>query len=581
MAVLDNCSAAPPDRPATRVWQTRQFARLPTSIPNDSERTNITEGRKDGDQRDPRSVQIEQLLGCAHRASFVRNAEGIPFVLIPGETIDRSNVASLYSRDFATFLREEYYAQHRHFPQEALLRIVRDLLDSRISRGAGTFAPVALRVARGQTEHAREVLALDLGRRSPAAPDSVLEIGAAGWSVNPSGFAFFRPRGYRPLPRPERAGPQALNELKDLLRVDDHDWQRILTWLLAAMRPKGPCPILVLQGESGSGKSQAGKLLKSLLDPAAVPFQPLPTHPNTLLRQANQTWILAYDHVTALPKQISAVLCRLSTSAGFNLAVDPRGCPIMISLARPILMTVPTAASGAAWKPREDLLDRMLTVTLPPLTAETTRPEAEVAERFAKARPKILGALAQAVSVAMGRVDQIHLAAYPRHAEAAVWAIAAAPALNTTPELLEQALEQKSELKIPQDPLLQKLATLLATRDAWQDTATKLKFELDFTGAPNHLSRKLKEVQAILLVQGIEVGFPRRQESGQVIRIASAFLAPSAGGGAHTVRRRRCAGHPGAGDSAGRRGSQIKRQRRGHAAHPLHAPRLAQWRGRP
>jgi Mg-chelatase subunit ChlI len=87
---------------------------------------------------------------------------------------------------------------------------------------------------------------------------------------------------------------------------------RVLTWLLAAMRSKGPYPILVLQGEAGSGKSQAAKMLRSLLDPSAVPFQPLPTNPNTLLRQATQTWIQAFDHITGMPKQISTALCRLS-----------------------------------------------------------------------------------------------------------------------------------------------------------------------------------------------------------------------------------------------------------------------------
>lgn len=56
------------------------------------------------------------------------------------------------------------------------------------------------------------------------------------------------------------------------------------------MRANGPYPILVLQGEAGSGKSQAARMLKALLDPAPVAFQPLPGNPNTLLRQASQTW---------------------------------------------------------------------------------------------------------------------------------------------------------------------------------------------------------------------------------------------------------------------------------------------------
>jgi hypothetical protein len=257
-------------------------------------------------------------------------------------------------------------------------------------------------------------------------------------------------------------------------------------------------------------------MLKFLLDPAAVPFLPLSVNPNTLLRQANQAWIQAFDHVTALPKQISAALCRLSTGAGFNLPV--RGSLITISVGRPILMTVPTDVTGAAWNPTSDLLHHMLTVTLPPLTEQTNRPETEIVEKFLHARPKILGALAQAVSVAMGRVDRIQLASYPKNAEAAVWVIAAAPALNTTEESLQQVLKQQSQFVIPKDPLVQKIAVLMASRDDWQGTATKLSVELNLSIAPNHLSRRLKKVQPILLDQGIEIAFPPRQVAGQLIR---------------------------------------------------------------
>jgi hypothetical protein len=120
----------------------------------------------------------------------------------------------------------------------------------------------------------------------------------------------------------------------------------------------------------------------------------------------------------------------------------------------------------------------------------------------------------------MCRVDQIQLTSYSRNAEAVVWAVAAAPALNTTQESIQNALEQINQFQLPRDPLLQKLTTLMETREVWQGTATKLKSELDLSDAPNHLSRKLKEVQAPLQVQGIEIAFPPRQESGQTIRIS-------------------------------------------------------------
>src|SRR5260370_36030536 len=102
--------------------------------------------KKNGDQHDPRTTELERLLGCAYRASICLNAEGVPFALLPGETSNQFDVASLHSREFATFLREQYYAHHRHFPTEALLRVVRDLLDRDVARRAATLRPVALRV---------------------------------------------------------------------------------------------------------------------------------------------------------------------------------------------------------------------------------------------------------------------------------------------------------------------------------------------------------------------------------------------------------------------------------------------------
>jgi hypothetical protein len=94
-----------------------------------------------------------------------------------------------------------------------------------------------------------------------------------------------------------------------------------------------------------------------------------------------------------------------------------------------------------------------------------------------------------------------------------MWAIAAATALNTTPEALQEALAQKNQFHIPTDPLPQKIAILMETREEWQGTATHLKLQLDLSDAPNHLSRKLKQVQAIMRQQGIDIAFPPHEKS--------------------------------------------------------------------
>ena len=40
-----------------------------------------------------------------------------------------------------------------------------------------------------------------------------------------------------------------------------------VAWMLAALRPKGPYPVLVLQGEQGSSKSTTERLLRASVDP--------------------------------------------------------------------------------------------------------------------------------------------------------------------------------------------------------------------------------------------------------------------------------------------------------------------------
>src|SRR6478672_10445979 len=98
-----------------------------------------------GDPRETQSAQLEQLLTCAHHA-LLYNPKGVPFAVVPGEAVNQSDVFFLHSRDFATYLREEFHNRHRHFPSEGLLRVARDLLANRAYRSARTSPAAAVRV---------------------------------------------------------------------------------------------------------------------------------------------------------------------------------------------------------------------------------------------------------------------------------------------------------------------------------------------------------------------------------------------------------------------------------------------------
>jgi len=54
------------------------------------------------------------------------------------------------------------------------------------------------------------------------------------------------------------------------------DWHLLVAWLLAALRPCGPYPVLNLHGEQGSTKSTLARLLRALVDPNKAPLRAEP-----------------------------------------------------------------------------------------------------------------------------------------------------------------------------------------------------------------------------------------------------------------------------------------------------------------
>ena len=46
-----------------------------------------------------------------------------------------------------------------------------------------------------------------------------------------------------------------VNTLYEYLNVSENDRCLVLAWLVAAMRPIGPYPVLILHGEQGTAKS--------------------------------------------------------------------------------------------------------------------------------------------------------------------------------------------------------------------------------------------------------------------------------------------------------------------------------------
>ena len=61
------------------------------------------------------------------------------------------------------------------------------------------------------------------------------------------------------------------------------------------------------------------------------------------------------------------------------------------------------------WVVRDDLADRALFLTLAPIPGSDRKPEADVLADFVEARPRILGALLDAVAVGLRRLPSVEL----------------------------------------------------------------------------------------------------------------------------------------------------------------------------
>ena len=270
-----------------------------------------------------------------------------------------------------------------------------------------------------------------------------VEIAAvAGWRiVDTMAVKFLRSRGMEALPEPE-AG-ETIELLREFVNVEsDADFRLILAFLGAALRPSGPYPILILTGQQGSSKSTAAKIVRLLIDPKTLASAGAPRDERDLFVHASNAWLLAYTNLSSVPNWLSDALCRVAYGEGFaTRQLHSDRAEMIFSGARPIVLN---GIGDLAARP--DLADRALSITLPPIPDDQRREEREFWAAFETARPKILGALLDAVAAGLRHLPNIRLERLPRMADFATWAEACASGFGWEPgEFLRHYEENRSD----------------------------------------------------------------------------------------------------------------------------------------
>jgi len=275
-----------------------------------------------------------------------------------------------------------------------------------------------------------------------------VEVTAASWRVEQThSIHFIRTNSMLSLPNPEAGGD--INDFRKFINIENSDFPLIIGWLLMAMRGRGPYPVLLLQGEQGTGKSTTTRNIRSLVDPVTVPIKAPPKDEHDLAVVAHNNAIVALDNLSGVTKLMSDTLCRIATGGGIgsrklytNLEEEA------VDIIRPVILNgIDDIAT------RGDLLERSLIVELPTINEKNRSYELDMDSNFESAKPKLFGALLDVLSIAIQNEPTTVLSHRPRMADFARWVTSAETGLGWEPGLflesyrrnINQAIESTLE----------------------------------------------------------------------------------------------------------------------------------------
>lgn len=454
-----------------------------------------------------KETQADTLIRLARACDLFHTSDGTGFADVPANS--HRETWPIRSTGFRRWLARRFYEAMGGAPNDNAAQSALNVIEATAQFG-GAEREVRVRTA----EHDGRIY-IDLAD----AEWQVIEIDAAGWRViaNPP-VRFRRATGMMPLPIPQPGG--SIADLRRFVNVaSDEDFVLLAAFLLAALRPSGPYPVLVLTGEHGSAKSTLAKLLRALIDPNTAPLRSLPHEDRDLAIAANNGHVIAVDNVSSLPPWLSDALCRLATGGGFStrrLYSDDE--ETLFAAMRPTILN-----GIEDFVTRADLADREIEMHLLPIPEECRKTEAELWAEFEAARPKILGVLCDALAHGLAALPNTRLSRLPRMADFAIWATACKDMLwskGTFMAAYDRNRVDANETVIEADAVATAVRTLVSFGSEWSGTAMHLLPALadkareaakakSWPTTPRALSGRLRRAAPNLRRVGIEIAFDR------------------------------------------------------------------------
>jgi len=353
-----------------------------------------------------------------------------------------------------------------------------------------------------------------------------VEITQGGWSVtNNPPVCFRRSKGMLALPEPIRGG--SIDDFRQFINVEsESDFMLAVGFLVGAVNPRGPYLHIQLNGEQGTAKSSMSRNIKNIIDPNEAVTRSMPKDERDLAVMAENSWVLAFDNISHLQGWLSDALCRLSTGGGFSTrALYTDSDEAMFTPKKPVIINGINEVVT-----RGDLLDRMVVLTLKPISPGERKTEHELNRFFEKVQPRILGVILDAACCALKNYHSVELSNLPRMADAVRWIEAAAPVFGwKSGKFLDAFVNNQGEsihIELEASPLASAFLQLCERKEqGFETTAQELLDELDgiagdkkprnWPRSANGLGGALRRLAPALKTRGFLISWLPRAHGGK------------------------------------------------------------------
>ena len=442
-------------KPEEKTTETPEYAK------KEPVKLNISLFDEDGQKKSQSTLLIEigmlgMLFHDENRNAYAEVKQG-----------DIKEVYKVRSRDYREYLGHELY---KLIGKGANATSILDAINTleAVAKHDGEQKPVAIRVS-----HIQGAVFID-----PGCPKRrIIKINESGWSyTREAPVKFIRKNGMTDLPEPSHKADIAL--LRKYINVCDQELPLIYGWLFCALAGIRPYPILILQGEQGTGKSTTSRVIRSLVDPSSVPLRSPPRDIRDLLVSAGNTHCVVLDNLSGLNHEVADTLCRLSTGGGIDVrALYTDNEQYLVELQKPILAN---GIDDIATRP--DLAERSIIINLPVISNAQRLSERDFWQSFEQDKPKILSALFQAISSGLKYRDQINLTEKPRMADVVQWVTACERGLDIEGAFIQAHYENQLlavESAIESSPIGSAIVELMSDLERWTGKPTELLSDLE------------------------------------------------------------------------------------------------------